>query len=83
MPNNEPIDYEELLNGYQILNSVKAPSHKTHFPYNSLTPDKILFTKKTIELIVAENEDKEGGDIFGDTDFVVKKNGKPRIFIYG
>jgi hypothetical protein len=44
------------LEGYHILNSIKPTYFQTKFPYDKITANKIIFTKRKIEILAAEYE---------------------------
>jgi hypothetical protein len=44
------------LEGYHILNSIKPAYFQTKFPYDKITANKVIFTKRKIEIMVKEYE---------------------------
>jgi len=47
---------DKKINGYHILNSIKPVYFQTKFPYDKITPSKIVFTKRKIEIMSKEYE---------------------------
>lgn len=50
------------LEWYEILNGIKPPYHKTRFPYDDVTPNKVLFTGKQIMLTIKATPETEKFD---------------------
>ncbi len=44
------------IDSYRILNSIKPLYFQTKFPYDKITPSKIVFTKRKIEIMSKEYE---------------------------
>ncbi len=64
------MEYQSLttiLDNYNLLKTVKPRFHQTKFPFHDYKKDKILFTNKTIDILVkadkeAAKQTKKGGD---------------------
>ena len=55
--NDEPlVNYDLLVEGYNILNSLKPSYFQTNYPFDNLTPEKIIFTKNKISIMAKEYE---------------------------
>jgi hypothetical protein len=54
------------VNGYNILLTVKPEYLRTKFPYNKLTPDKIILTQNKINIIAKEIDNDMKGKKLAD-----------------
>jgi hypothetical protein len=65
------------MDEYNILNSIKPKFLKTKYPYNLVSPEKILLTQKKITIMAKElsnqkkTNNKTGGDIKQQITFYV------------
>jgi hypothetical protein len=57
--NLQELNQFDQLEGYKILNTLIPEYYKTKYPYDTLTSDKVVFTKKKIEIIAKEMSNKE------------------------
>lgn len=65
------------IKGYKILNTIVPKYTQTEFPYSEITPDKIIFTKKKIEIIAKKVND------FKNKSIIKGGNRISKITIYG
>ena len=45
------ISYDVLMEHYHALNRIKPFFYQTKYPFNTLTPDKIIFTENKIDIL--------------------------------
>ena len=68
----------DKLETYNILNNIKPHFKKTRYPYNYWSPDKIIFTRNKIHLIMTKNKQvfhnrnkkktfRGGGELYNDS----------------
>ena len=50
------------MEGYKILNKIKPFYLKSLFPYDGITSENIILTKKKIEIFTSKKDKKTGGD---------------------
>ncbi len=52
----EKKSYDHLIEGYRILNSIKPFYFQTKYPFNAMSPQKIIFTENKIEILAKDYE---------------------------